>query len=492
MGNIKQQSLYYAVISYVGVILGALSTLIIQPRLLSPEIIGLLGTISDAAFLLVPLVKFGADAILVRYYFVFADVPNAISTLFYWVVKRLLWSIAIFIPVYLLASPYIEILFREKSILFVKYIYWVIPLTIALVFYSVIEAYTQIKKYTTALVFVREIALRLGIVSLILLFYYQLIALNFLVAYYVILHIVLLVLLLVFLKSKNILSINIAAIDTNKMPDILKYSILITVGGICGIAVTKIDSLLITKYLGLAQNGIYRISFFISVMIEIPGHALKQLVAPLVAQYAQEKNKEALETLYKRVSNNQLLIGVGLFLIIWFNIDMLFQIMPNGNIYAIGKDVFFWVGLAKLFDLATGNNEEIIAYSSYYTWALSVGIILIIVTIVTNSILIPQYGIVGAAFATSLTIVAYNLTKLIIIYIKFGILPISLKTLYCVGIGLFTWFVSNQLSIIVSGNPFIDIIVQSLFILIVYGVLVYYFKISQDVNNIVEKYVGLT
>ncbi|HNI44073.1 MAG TPA: hypothetical protein PK230_05215, partial [Chitinophagales bacterium] len=196
MGNIKQQSLYYAVISYVGVILGALSTLIIQPRLLSPEIIGLLGTISDAAFLLVPLVKFGADAILVRYYFVFADVPNAISTLFYWVVKRLLWSIAIFIPVYLLASPYIEILFREKSILFVKYIYWVIPLTIALVFYSVIEAYTQIKKYTTALVFVREIALRLGIVSLILLFYYQLIALNFLVAYYVILHIVLLVLLL--------------------------------------------------------------------------------------------------------------------------------------------------------------------------------------------------------------------------------------------------------------------------------------------------------
>jgi len=55
-----------------------------------------------------------------------------------------------------------------------------------------------------------------------------------------------------------------------------------------------------------------------------------------------------------------------LFLGIWCNIDSIFELIPNGEIYSPGKWVVFYIGLSKLFDMATGVNQEIVGTSKYY------------------------------------------------------------------------------------------------------------------------------
>lgn len=487
MSAIKKQSISYAFVSYLGVLIGAVSILFIQPKLFTPDIIGLLGSLSDAAFLFVPFAKFGADLVLIRYYPFFMADNDSFKQFNFFLLKRVLISICITSVLFLLALPFIETLFAEKSPLFANFVYWVVPLGISLVFYSLIEAYTQIMQITTPLVLAREVGLRLVVVFAAIAFFYNWLNVNSLVIFYVVSFIVGLLLLIFYLRYNSYLQLNKNKLraNTQMLRDINNYSLMMMLGGVCGIAVTKIDSLLITKYIGLADNGIYRISFFMSVLIEIPGHALKQLVAPLVATHLKQLNIIELEKIHKRVGNNQLLIGLGLFLGILANIDSLFMLMPNGSIYSAGKYVFLIIGIAKLVDLTTSNNEEIIAYSKYYTWALGVGISLIILTLLTGIYLVPKYGIIGAAWATAASIVCYNAIKFCIVYVKFNIHPFSVNTLKCFAIGIITWAFVCLINTYLPANKIIaTIVIRSVVLVTIYVGLAIFWHISDDINKI--------
>lgn len=488
MSKIKEQSINYALISYMGILIGAASTLLIQPKLFTPNIIGLLGSLSDAAFLFVPFAKFGSDAVMVRYYSYFFDNPADFNWFTSFLLRRTLIGITAVTIIFLFFLQEIKNVFVLNSPLFSEFAYWVVPLGISLVFYSVIEAYCQVIKLTTPLVLVREIGLRVMLIGLAIAFFFQLLTIDILVLLYVSLFALGIVGLVIYLRNQNYLAINLFK-KTEKndlLNDINKYSLFMSIGGICAIALTKIDSLLVSSYLGLEENGIYRICFFMTVFIDMPGRSLKQVVAPFVAEYVQKNKIDELNRLYKRVSNTQLLVGIGLFLLIVINIDSIFALMPNGHIYAAGKYVLYWVGIAKLFDLATGNNEEIISYSKYYTWVFSMGILLVMVALGTGIYFIPKYGIIGAAIATALLIVLFNVIKFSIVYAKFKIHPFSISTIKCISIGVGTylalWLLDDYLTI---NNLIVSIFIKSLIAMSIYGSLSFTLQVSIDINNYV-------
>ena len=79
-----------------------------------------------------------------------------------------------------------------------------------------------------------------------------------------------------------------------------------------------------------------------------------------------KEDRKQLEMLYKKSSITQLIIGGFIFILVWFNIENIFKIIPHGNVYAQGIWVVFFIGLGKIFDMATGINQEIVGSSKYY------------------------------------------------------------------------------------------------------------------------------
>ena len=104
---------------------------------------------------------------------------------------------------------------------------------------------------------------------------------------------------------------------------------------------------------------------------------------------------------------HQLLVGAFIFFIIWINIDLLFKIIPNGELYATAKQV--------VLILVLPNCHNPFAILAYRRWAIrGITIILLIFTfvltvaaIVFNNWLIPLWGINGAAMASLLAAVIY-------------------------------------------------------------------------------------
>ena len=76
MGVVKQQGIRESIVAYLGVVIGAISTLIIQPYYLTPSEIGLIKLLIALATLMYPLNLLGMSNVAVRYFPRFNDIKE--------------------------------------------------------------------------------------------------------------------------------------------------------------------------------------------------------------------------------------------------------------------------------------------------------------------------------------------------------------------------------------------------------------------------------
>ena len=114
-------------------------------------------------------------------------------------------------------------------------------------------------------------------------------------------------------------------------------------------------------------------------------------------------------------------------------------------------------------------------------------------TLYGNWIFIPEssplsvYGIVGingAAFATSLSIFLFTLTRLVLIKIKINLQPFSVKTLYSIGALLSIYIIISLLP--QSNFALVDIFWRSLLASVIFIFIVLKFSLSEDIVKIVN------
>ena len=233
---------------------------------------------------------------------------------------------------------------------------------------------------------------------------------------------------------------------------------------------------------GLGSAGIYTIAFFIAAVIEIPKRSISQVVIPIVSQANKDGDIPKLKELYQKTSLNQLIVGGLIFLGIWCNIDNIFKLIPNGEIYSPGKWVVFYIGLSKLFDMATGVNQEIVGTSKYYKVDLFFYLFLAGIAVITNLIFIPKYGITGAAMASAISIFLFNTIRFFFLFFVFKIQPFSLNTLKVLVIFFLALIISSLIGPL--QNFILDLIFRSLLIICLFGGLVLLLKVSEDVNKV--------
>jgi O-antigen/teichoic acid export membrane protein len=135
-----------------------------------------------------------------------------------------------------------------------------------------------------------------------------------------------------------------------------------------------------------------------------------------------------------------------------------------------------------------GNNAAIILNTKYYRWFLFFNLVLFFMMIGLYMILIPIYGITGAALATFLAIFINNTAKLILVYWKMNVFPFTIKTLYSFGIIILVFLMFYFWNF--NYFPIVNILLKSVLITIFYMVFNYKLKISLEMNQILDKIIS--
>lgn len=486
MGLVIRQSVYSTIISYAGVVVGYLNLLYFYPRFLSLEQVGLFRTFQDAAILFSPFAQFGITQTIFRFYPQLVKDRNSTHSFITLMVMLAVTGFAIFFLIFKIFEAPLLAPFQENAKEIIQYTSLVLWLTLILVLMAVLEAFSRSLLKTVIPNLLREVVARLFLSVLVLLYFNGVLTFDQLILCSVFGYLICLLFLMFYLWRLGELSFktNFSLLDKSKFPELIRYSLLSFAGMAGLILIGKIDSLMVTAILGTAANAIYTTAFYISTVIEVPKRALSQITMPLIARAFERNDLKEIHTLYSKTSINQFIVGALLLIGIWINIDSMFLLMPKGDQYALGKWVVIIVGAGKLVDMLFGPSSEIIVLSRYYWFNIILIILLAAVVILANNLLIPIYGINGAAIGAAFALVAFNTVKYFFILIKLKVQPFTIDSLKVLGIALLVlginWFIPRLF------NPILDILVRSAVVTLVYASFIFYSNISPEGNNFLK------
>jgi len=484
MSLVIRQSIQTSIISYAGVVIGYINLLYLYPKFLELDQVGLLRVIQDAAMLMAPFATIGMAQGVLRFFPQFSQSQAKTNSFAGLITLMALGGFTVFLLVFLVFESSIVSFFEDKAKTIIQHKDLILLLTLCLVLIAIFEQFSKALLRVAFPNFLREILIRTMQGVIVILYFYAILTYDQFITWSVYIYFISLLILVVALYRWKI-SLSFKNLSGFPVRTIVKYSSISFVSASAMILIGKMDSIMVTGYLGLESVAIYTNAYYMATVIDIPKRAITQTSTTLLARAFERKDMLQVAALYHKTSLNQFIIGALLLIGVWANLESFFQLMPKGDIYRAGSLVVIIVGLGKLIDMLFGPSSEMIGLSRYYWFNLVVITLLAAIVVVMNYLLIPRIGIEGAAYGAVVAVIFYNVIKFIFIAVKLKIQPFSLATIKV----LFIAMVTAGLNLILPSldNVFADMFYRSFLITAVYGALILWTRSSEDINNLVAR-----
>lgn len=491
MGVIGRESVKYTMVHLVGVLIGTVSTLLIYP--LQREAYGLARFLIDFSILMYPFVLLGYENVAIKFFPRYSDTAEMRSHFLGYMIRLVLMGCGLLILVALMFGKAIlrwldaavGMRFLEDAWI-ADYIWLTVPMICLMGVAWLFNQYlTNFHKILVPAIF--QNAIKVSLPILILLYHYHWAGVD-VVAYGLLGHFMLIALLyIVYIRLLGELNLswsigNSGILDQRQMWNFALYSLFGSLGTLIAF---RIDSIMISALLGLQNNGDFGIAATIAQTISIPTNAIITASAPVIAAAWTQVDMDKIQSVYKKSSLHLLIPGLWIYTGMWVCLDDLLSLMPSGDELSYVKGVILILGFARIVDMATSVNNEIIAYSKYYRFNFWAVLFLACCNIVFNLFFIRKFGIAGAAMATALSLVLYNVLKFIFIWISFGIQPFDNKTLQVVAIAIATFLLIRFLP--GTGYALWDLIWKIGLVTLCFGISVRILKLSPHVDHYFDR-----
>ena len=265
----------------------------------------------------------------------------------------------------------------------------------------------------------------------------------------------------------------------------LGFGLLLCVASFASFALRKVDGIILgTLSLGLV--AVYTTAVFISAFIEVPLNALDRISHSKIAAGFAAGDLESIQLIYSKSVQYLLLVGGILFIGINACTKYVYELGNLPDSYVKSLDIVYIVAFGALINVSTGVNSAIMFYSKYFVVATVLMITTLVITIVLNLILIPLYGIYGAAIASVAGALIYNLTKYLFILIKLKLQPYTRESAYIFGLTILIAVISHVLPDY-FGSSFINMIMKGAITSGLFLLLVYMLKLAPEISHAVLK-----
>lgn len=421
MGIIAKQSMRGTIVTYIGVAIGFVTTFFVLTRFLTSEEIGLSRVLIDAAMLFIGLAQLGTSSSTLRFFPYFQeDNQNKSYHGFFLITLAVpLVGFALFTLIYLACRQPIEAFFGEKSPLFVQYYYVILPLAFFMLYQTVFETNANVLMHIVLPRFVREVVVRVCLLATYLLYAFRVIDIDGFVWAICLSYGIAMLINLFYVLS--LLPANVLTPDWDYLrarPTLVRsyllYTLFLFVSAVTSVLAPTLSSFFITAQMGLNYTGIFAIATYMAALVSIPSRSLIAITQPELSVAIKNEDRDSISRLLSQASANLLLVGGGILLLMWINIDLIYALLPNGATYAVAKNIVLLLGIGQWMVATFGAFLPALSYSRYYWFALVNSLVLTLSALLLNNALIPRLGMNGAAWATVLADVCYYILVVLI------------------------------------------------------------------------------
>ena len=195
---------------------------------------------------------------------------------------------------------------------------------------------------------------------------------------------------------------------------IVRFSTPLFFEGFLNYAISATPILMLGYFGSSTDVGIYGIGMKLGLLVILPLNSINIIFAPTISNLYGRHEHEALERLFKTVTKWIFTISLAAFLIIILFAKPILSIF--GKSFIPGANALYVIVLGQLVNASVGSVGFMLMMTGRPKMNLLNSGILCGLTIGLSYMLIPKYGIVGAAIATAFSIAFVNILRLIEVY----------------------------------------------------------------------------
>ncbi len=205
-------------------------------------------------------------------------------------------------------------------------------------------------------------------------------------------------------------------------------------GGVFQVAIIWLDALLIGALASTREAGIYTATTRWLIVGSFAGLAITQAVGHQISFVLARRERARAKHLFAVSTGWLILVSFPAYLTVMVFAPLLLQAFGHG--FGEGVDALVILGAANLFAGACGAVDVVLQMAGKSSLSLADNAVALAANIVLNLVLVPRYGIVGAAAAWAVSLVITNAAPLVQVWRAEGLHPFSAGWVYAVALPL--------------------------------------------------------
>jgi O-antigen/teichoic acid export membrane protein len=169
---------------------------------------------------------------------------------------------------------------------------------------------------------------------------------------------------------------------------------------------------------GTDKVGIYKTCVNISMLTATVLVALNTTVQPKITQLFYRNELDEVKRITQRTSKLIFWLSFPIFILLTLGAKWIMGIY--GHEFVIGYQCLIFLTIGQVFNTACGPVAQMLNATGYHKQFRNISIAGACINIITNLLLIPRFGIEGAAISNATSMVLWNLIGTIYIRKKFG------------------------------------------------------------------------
>ncbi len=271
--------------------------------------------------------------------------------------------------------------------------------------------------------------------------------------------------------------------------EIFTFALPFWVSGLLSKFRKNIQAVLLGTLNTVAGVGVFAIVSSINLLGRISYKSIIASVKPFLAELHSQGNIQQMGQLYQTTTRWTFMTNLPIFLIMVLFPKQLLIIF--GESFVVGASALTILAYAELANASTGICGSILDMTGYTKLKLVNSVIWVLLLSVTNVLLIPPWGVVGAATATLISTATINLLRMAEVWFLFRLQPYNRTFLKPVvaAVGAFVsarlltqWFAAEA--------TLFHTIVHVAFVLIVYAILTLLMRLAPEDKTVLLRLSG--
>ena len=266
---------------------------------------------------------------------------------------------------------------------------------------------------------------------------------------------------------------------------LLHYSIPVHLGWMVNTLRSTISTLVL-GFLGLTTGvGLYTAASRFSMIGSMFFLSVGNISTPIIADLHSKGENSQMRAYYQTTTRWLLMFNIPVFLTSFLFAKQLLWIF--GDDFTAGATSMMILAFGTLAYTSTGIGANILDMTDHPKVNTANAVVMVFITIILNILFIPQWDVVGAAIASTISTVLVNIVCLIEVWVLLGMQPYNRSLLKPLVAGLVATMVTVLINYLVNLPELPQLIVGSGMLWIVYAFVLYFLRFSPEDRVVFER-----